>query len=285
MTCGCVQTKHMVIQHSMLDSAAYIITKAETPDPAVTTSATAYAKFNTELRNYLSEIMRDAISIDLAMESSAQSALASMEQRLLTSEMALPDVVRDFLSRQARAGMQMGMSQVPVDVQVPIQPTAFDRRLEEGLVRLERQTRNTTTVAIRDLFGDGLERGESIDELASRVQSWARRGGDVDRQAKWRATRVARTEASRVLNEGQIAAWEEAGIEKMQWLVAPQPCEFCAMMKKRARVDINAPFFTQGDSLVTSTGKRLNFDYAAINGPPLHPNCRCTLEPVIEGLI
>tara|TARA_R110002012_G_scaffold269087_1_gene453133 strand:+ start:181 stop:1008 length:828 start_codon:yes stop_codon:yes gene_type:complete len=275
----------MVIKHSLLDSAAYIITKAETPDPSITTSATAYAKFSRELRAYLAAIMREAVSIDMSLETSAQSALATMEQNLLSIEAALPDVVGDFLLRQADAGMRMGMSQIPLDRQVPVLPEAFDRRLEEGLVRLQRQSRTSLQVAIRDLFGDGLERGESPAELANRVQDWAKRGGDIDRQAKWRATRVARTEASRVLNEGQIAAWEEAGIERMQWLVAPSPCEFCEMMKKKASVGITSSFFSQGDSLVTNTGKRLDFDYAAINGPPLHPNCRCTLVPVIEGLI
>ena len=269
----------------MLDSAAYIITKAETPDPSITTSATAYAKFNQELRAYLAAILKDAVQVNMSLETSVQSALSTMEQNILSNQAQLPAVVREFLQRQAEAGMRMGMTQVPLDRQVPVLPEAFDRRLEQGMVRLQRQSRSSLRVAIRDLFGDGLERGESPAELANRVQDWAKRGGDIDRQAKWRATRVARTEASRVLNEGQIAAWEEAGIERMEWLIAPNPCEFCDMMKKKANQSIKAPFFAQGESLVTNTGKRLDFDYAPINGPPLHPNCRCTLVPVIEGLI
>jgi hypothetical protein len=46
---------------------------------------------------------------------------------------------------------------------------------------------------------------------------------------------------------------------------------------------IDEPFYNVGDRLTTSKGKILNFDYAAVKSPPLHPNCRCTLLPILTN--
>ena len=282
MACGCASIPGIVIKHSELESSVYIHTKAETPDPAVTTSASAYAKFQIELRMYLRNILLDATNLDLRSFPNGAAAYAEMERRIVYHQRQLPLFVERFLQRQARAGMRVGMSKLPTGRQVEIFPEAIERQIESAVVRLQKQSRLTLNASLRNLFGDGLERGETIKELTERVQGWARRNGDIDRQAKWRAQTVARTESSRALHEGQIEAWKEAGVTRMSWLKAPNPCEFCDMMSRKSH-SIDQPFFGQGDTLKAKTGRVLKFDYTAIRSPPLHPNCRCDLVPIISN--
>jgi hypothetical protein len=282
MTCGCSNIPVMNIKHSDLDSGLYIRTKAETPDPAITTSATAYARFQRELRQYLKLILTDATEIDLERYPNAQTAYAEMERLVLQHQRAIPAFVQQFLIRQATAGMAIGMSRIPEGRRVQVFPEVIDRQIEEATVRLQRQAKQSLRTSLRSLMGDGLERGETIRELSGRVQDWAKQNGDIDRQVKWRATRVARTESSRALNEGQVEAWKEAGLTRMKWQIAPNPCDFCKMMSQKPH-PIAKPFFGQGEVLQTDTGKRLTFDYSAIKSPPLHPNCRCTLLPIISN--
>ena len=282
MTCGCANIPSMVIKHSDLDSGLYIRTKAETPDPSITTSATAYARFQRELRQYLKLILTDATAIDIERYPNAQAAYAEMERLVVQHQRAIPAFVQQFLLRQADAGMAIGMSRIPESRRVQVFPEMIDRQIEEATVRLQRQAKQSLRTSLRSLMGDGLERGETIRELSGRVQDWARRNGDIDRQVKWRATTVARTESTRALNEGQIEAWKEAGVTRMSWRKAPNPCEFCDMMSRKA-IGIEQPFFGQGDTLKSKTGRILKFDYSAIKSPPLHPNCRCTLLPIISN--
>jgi hypothetical protein len=272
----------MIIEHSMLDSGIYIRTKNETPDPSVTTSATAYARFQKELRGYLRDILQSAVDVDLANFSSPQAAKAAMMRLIEQHDLPMPDYVRRFLARQAYAGMGIGMSRVPAARQAEPLPDLVDQQVDETIVRLQAQSRHSLRAGLRSLFGDGLERGETIQELAGRVQSWARQNGDIDRQVKWRATRVARTEASRSLNEGQVSAWKQVGLTRMKWQIAPNPCEFCRSMSQKPH-PIDEPFYNVGDRLTTSKGKILSFDYAAVKSPPLHPNCRCTLLPIVSN--
>ena len=282
MACGCSDIPVMNIKHSDLDSGLYIRTKAETPDPAITTSATAYARFQRELRQYLKLILTDATNINVGQHPNVESAYAEMQRRVLQHQLAIPQFVQQFLMRQADAGMAIGMSRIPEGRRVQVMPEMIDRQIEEATVRLQRQAKQSLRTSLRSLMGDGLERGETIRELSGRVQDWARRNGDIDRQVKWRATRVARTESSRALNEGQVEAWKEAGLTRMKWQIAPNPCEFCKMMSQKPH-PIAKPFFGQGEVLQTDSGKRLTFDYSAIKSPPLHPNCRCTLLPIISN--
>jgi hypothetical protein len=272
----------MVIDHSELDSGVYIRTKSETPDPSVTTSATAYARFQKELRDYLRSILAEAIDVDLDQFRTGQAAQAEMIRLIAQHNIPVPDYVRSFLARQAYAGVEMGMSRVPVAQQVATLPDLVNQQVDETVVRLQSQARQSLKTGLRSLFGDGLERGETIRELSGRVQEWAKENGDIDRQVKWRATRVARTETARSLHEGQVSAWKEAGITRMKWQIAPNPCEFCKAMSQKPH-PIDEPFYNVGDRLTTSKGKILNFDYAAVKSPPLHPNCRCTLLPILTN--
>ena len=282
MACDCEHIKGMVIDHSELDSGVYIRTKSETPDPSVTTSATAYARFQKELRDYLRSILAGAIDVDLGKFRTGQAAQAEMIRLIAQHNIPVPDYVRRFLARQAYAGVEMGMSRVPVAQQVATLPDLVNQQVDETVVRLQAQARQSLKTGLRSLFGDGLERGETIRELSGRVQEWAKENGDIDRQVKWRATRVARTETARSLHEGQVSAWKEAGITRMKWQIAPNPCEFCKAMSQKPH-PIDEPFYNVGDRLTTSKGKILNFDYAAVKSPPLHPNCRCTLLPILTN--
>ena len=40
-------------------------------------------------------------------------------------------------------------------------------------------------------------------------------------------------------------------------------------------------FFKRGDSYQGAQGGVIDLDYENVGAPPLHPNCRCTLTPIV----
>ena len=85
-----------------------------------------------------------------------------------------------------------------------------------------------------------------------------------------RAEVIARTETMRASNLGQQEAWNQAideglltGQEKKEWIATPddRECDDCDDVDGQ-RVPIDGEFDTSEGSL---------------DGPPLHPNCRCTV--------
>ena len=109
---------------------------------------------------------------------------------------------------------------------------------------------------LRGLVSDAIESGWSNNRLADQI-------ADSYAFSDARADMIARTETARADVEGNIAGWKEAGIQEKQWLIADACCDECAEIDGEI-VGINEDF-SSGDS-----------------GPPLHPNCRCTVIAVVE---
>jgi len=58
-------------------------------------------------------------------------------------------------------------------------------------------------------------------------------------------------------------------------------CEAAAAEFDGRDVGLNDPFYAAGAKLTAADGATMTFDYGAVDGPPLHVNCRCALEFVV----
>tara|TARA_Y100001937_G_scaffold21640_1_gene30534 strand:+ start:793 stop:1683 length:891 start_codon:yes stop_codon:yes gene_type:complete len=294
MSCDCCGATSRLIHQSALDvTAPYVHTKNQTPDPSITTSATAYNRFQLELRKYIDSILREAV-LKLGGSGTYSEAMSrvlteshlrgQLEGEIERQARKIPPFIAQFLTRQAASGYTMGQTLLPSMIaQGLVANEQVQSIIREQMLRLSNQGVITARGTIKQLLGDTLEQGATPREITSRVQDWAKRQGDQDRAVRWRAERIARTEASRALNSGQVVAWEDMGVTRMSWLVAPNPCEFCAAMKGSGSQDIKTPFFTVGSTLSGTKGGKLAIDYADVRTPPLHPNCRCTLRPIVSN--
>lgn len=123
----------------------------------------------------------------------------------------------------------------------------------------------TTRDDIRELVAESLEGEYDVSDLASQISDLL---GDDDR-----AELIARTESMRAANEGQQMLWEQAQSEgllgpnaKQEWIVGDDEklCPICQDMDGE-QVDLDEDFNVDGED---------------IDGPPAHPNCRCTVALV-----
>lgn len=103
-----------------------------------------------------------------------------------------------------------------------------------------------------------------------------------------RVERIVRTETIRAWNIGTQLWYEQSGVvEKKQWYTAQDErvCPFCWPEHWKV-IGLTDDFFGKWETLVRiwDSGKpvTMNTDYWEIWYPPLHPNCRCTILPIIE---
>lgn len=83
-----------------------------------------------------------------------------------------------------------------------------------------------------------------------------------------RARRIARTEASRVVQRGRTIAARDLGAVNKTWIAFPGCCDRCEEMDGLT-IDIDATF---------EVNSRAPEGYREVYHPPLHPNCRCILS-------
>lgn len=201
--------------------------------------------------------------------------------------------LRPYLQSSLKTGISLGTDTIKnLATALPDftpETANLDAYVESESVRLARNSARSvnqyTSVRVSKILGDGIQSGETIPELATRVQEWAGEKGDAARQTRSRAITIARTEAQRATRKAESEAWKSTGlVEGKKWLLAPDPCEFCQAASEQfgqKSVGINEPFYKQGDTLTGADGGELALDYEAVDGPPLHPNCRCSMQPVL----
>lgn len=163
-----------------------------------------------------------------------------------------------------------------------MQSAEVQKYLKKEGVKYVKALNEETAEQLRDTLAEGVSNQESISQLKARVTKV------YDDAKGYRAERIARSEVLRATNFATEEAYKQSKVvEKKEWLTAhdERTCPWCAPMDGKA-IELKEVFYEQGDT-VTGTndkGKKvyLNIGVSNISHPPLHPNCRCTLVPVIS---
>ena len=145
--------------------------------------------------------------------------------------------------------------------------------------RFSFETNKTTQDLLRTELSRGIEAGEGIPQLRKRV------AGVFDFSEKYRTERIARTEVIRAYNFSAEEAWMQSGVvSAKQWFCAigERTCPWCWDMHGKV-IALGSNYFSLGDTQ-TVDGKTLPVDYENISYPPRHPNCRCTLIPIVQAI-
>lgn len=156
----------------------------------------------------------------------------------------------------ARAGLeQVVPSHESFDAMLSQANKAASEWAQEHAAALIQGLSDTTTARVRELVDQALADGWSNDDLADALDEDGVFGAD-------RAETIARTETAAADVQGSLAGWEASGVvAQKEWLTGAGCCDLCTDLNGE-RVDLDDEF-PEGD-------------------PPLHPNCRCDVSPVVD---
>jgi SPP1 gp7 family putative phage head morphogenesis protein len=116
---------------------------------------------------------------------------------------------------------------------------------------------------IRTQVKDGINAGESINDISKRIQG-------VYKTNKARSRTIARTESMKVMTRSSDKEYRDAGVAKKRWLAESDARSSHRAAHNEGAIDYNAAF---------SNGLR----YPGDSGPAAEVvNCRCVLVPEVE---
>lgn len=193
---------------------------------------------------------------------------------------ALTPIATRIFKNEAEAALHL-IDKPGIDVvNTPSAQTAIERAM-----RLMSQSYNQDTVdKLERKLTEGLEQGYGVPKLAELVRdiyAW---------KDSYAAERVALTESNRITNTAGKIAWKESGVVKeIKWVtLASDACPFCQDMDGET-ISVTENFFKRGESYTVENEdgeeETMEMDYSSIGGPPLHPNCRCGIKPVVTTTI
>jgi hypothetical protein len=187
---------------------------------------------------------------------------------------AFVPMLRAIWSRSGRrARLDLGLDP---DTFTVIDPNV-ERSIEAAALAFCEATNATTTDALetalaetrRELIEGVVERGEALRKLTARVNRV------FDQAERWRARRIAQSEASRAHHAAQLRSAKDSGVVAgTEILVSSDACPLCQTIARRHQFTrLNEPIAVVGD----------NPTYSVIEHPPFHPHCNCTLLYVLKS--
>jgi HK97 family phage portal protein len=256
------------------------------------------------MRRNLNELFRaqyQRIGQSLMSMPSVQKMLAKVASSTLSADIAaalgpsatadMVEAVKPYIQASLAGGARWGLQRINRP------PSLFDvtnqaviNSLDNYTIRLAGSVNNSTIDMITRDIQNGLASGQSMQEMAAQLQNGVPANRNI--QPGYRSVMIARTESARAYVAGEEEGWKESGIVAgKRWLLAAGACEFCVATAAKfnvgnAPVKLGEPFYKLGSTIeVPRAGggfRRMKIDYAPVEGAPLHPNCRCDVEPVLE---
>lgn len=151
--------------------------------------------------------------------------------------------------------------------------------------RIAKDINDETQKQIMLSIAEGIDKGESRNQLRVRVEQVF---GDA---ASYRAERIARTESVHAAGQADLMGWRDSNIVVgKQWHTAiGDACPFCTNLNGKI-LELDTAFVEMGETQRVETiggdGKVVVHErtekYEAKQAPPAHPNCRCTMLPILR---
>lgn len=141
-------------------------------------------------------------------------------------------------------------------------PFKYRDVIEQNVKKFTQSLLETDKQKLIDIITDGIKEGQSVGDIRANILR------DFEGEyTKNQATRITRTEVSRVSNQASLDAWEQSGVvEGKQW-VTQGAVDECA--------DYDGQIESLNGNFYSGTTEFADGD------PPLHPNCRCGTIPVL----
>lgn len=168
---------------------------------------------------------------------------------------------------------QAAFDMLKLDDEFDVSSPDIQKFIKANVKKFAGSITETSSRELRAIIASGVEQNESINQLKDRIENYSG-------FSETRATMIALTEVSRGQNKSELEAWDESGVVKaMIWYTAldERVDDECGLLHGK-EIDLGDNFLTLDEMAAQGVS-----DYdGAIDSPPLHPNCRCVLIPVID---
>lgn len=292
--CGECGTQHKKIESASAMWAKSFSKSASSEFLAITEDEAAIASaVDKVLRKQIAEVLKEVEAATVATPELAAKVASMLRGNRWQKEIA--SAMKPYLATALKQGIDVGMKTIkemataapnftPATPELDAYTASESVRLSRGAADGVNQY---TSVRVSEIIGNGVAEGKTIPEIAATVQDWAGEAGDTERGTYARSVMIARTEAQRASRSAEVEAWKSSGlVEGKTWLLAPDPCEFCQAASdafSTNSVGLGESFFAKDSTLTGADGGSMMLDYEAIDGPPLHPNCRCSMQPTLSA--
>lgn len=200
-------------------------------------------------------------------------ALFDLEEEIVRAEIDFTPLLKEVAIQSGQQALNL------VGEDKPYLALGMDTHIKRNVRKFAKSMIKTDRDKMIDIISQGIAEGQSVPAIQASVLD------TFEDYSKVQAERVTRSEVIRASNQGAVDAWRESdAVVAKQWLTAEDDRVDgeCEEMNGKI-IGLESNFNSTIRDLFESDMANQLLDYGAVEEPPLHPNCRCTLLPVLEG--
>ena len=201
--------------------------------------------------------LANAVGKAITVDSRAEALLTQLTfEELQDLAPDLADLIEEMTGEAGEAALAQVLSDIQPEQLEQVNSAAVDYAKDRSAT-LVTDLEDSTREMLRATLTEGIEQGWSADTLADEI-------ADSYGFSDERAETIARTETAFANVQGNIEGWTASGVvESKEWVTQGEVCDECDELDGKV-VGLDEDFPDAGD------------------GPPLHPNCRCDVLPVLS---
>lgn len=184
----------------------------------------------------------------------------------------LKNKARAHVNKAYITGLKLGIQETGTAIDFTLFNPNILRAVENRLGFFAEKTNQTTADLLGKELSEGLSLGETISEIAKRVDKVFSYREDFS------SKRTAQTEVIGAVNDGQLRSYMEAGVKEKEWVTARDE----RVRESHVATDGQVVDITQ--SFLTGEGNHLQYpgDRSSGANPSDIIGCRCTVLPVFK---
>jgi len=218
---------------------------------------TAEAIFADKVNSFINRM------VDKALENVPNEITDMQNKALFDEDKLVVEATLDFEPILTQVATQSGIEAMKLVAKEQVySPFDIQKSVKERVELFATSMIKTDKDKLIDMITEGVQGGSSIPEISGNIRA------TFDDFSKTQTERIVRTEVSYTSSSAQVDAWKQSGVvEGKEWITS-DPCPECEPYDGKV-VGLNKEFYSESEF--------------ADGDPPLHPNCKCDIVPVLDG--
>lgn len=215
-----------------------------------------YERFLDAVQSFLNKVVDKAIeNIPAEVQQMQKKQLLNVDDTVTEAVFDLAPYLQDVAKQAGGEALALINENAPGRI---IDPTS---QIEANVRKFSKSMVTTAEGKMIDIITAGVKNGNGAQKISQSIRK------EMPSFTKTQSDRIARTELLRASNLASQQAWEESGVVSgKEWDARFDADEICKQYDGEI-VQINKNFYQE--------------EKFANGNPPIHPNCRCVLLPVL----
>ena len=218
-------------------------------------------RFKNKIEQFVLDVKEEALrNYPESQPKQYSKALIDEDQFMVKAELDFAPLLRDIAILSGNEALKL------IESKEQYFAFNYEDNIKRSVRKFAGSMLETEQQKMVDIIKQGLDEGLSIPNIRNNMAT------EFDNLSKVQSERISRTEVIRASNEAAIDAWKQSGVvEGKQWLTTEDGREDAECAELNGKV-----VWSLGGDFYQKEGEFENGD------PPLHPNCRCVVLPVID---